>query len=229
MPSDASSNLPKPLPRNRAVLEIMFKHCDLCIHRARNALHRSQQKVLMLFDLDDGKLAFSEMIARVKEIDEAHQRDRDTSLTEIESLWPYCEIDLLSAAGDYMSQGGMAVAGSQSVVDEKTANEFARSGALLFLGQRLHVTALQRLRHRIFEALESKSADTGADIEALLAKLAPRNDDIASLHLKLIREQKPGKSQNQIALDFTKGDRERAASLLRGVRRYRNRLKDSNV
>ncbi len=93
------------------------------------------------------------------------------------------------------------------------------------MGQRLHVTALQRLRLRVFNALESKSADTVADIEAFLAKIAPRNADIATLHIKLIRELGSGKSQNVIALDFTKGDAAHAAHLLRGVRRYRDRLK----
>ena len=196
----------------------------MCLQRARNAIHRSEHKVRLLFDLDDGKIRFEDLVLRVRQIDDAHQQDRDTSTTEIKALWPYCEIELLEAAGEHMSKGGLAVVGGSEVTDEQTANEFAKSTIGLVLGQRLHVTALQRLRQRIFVALETKGADTGADTEAFLAETAPRNDDIAVLYLKIIREKQPGMSEKQIALDFTDGDKVRANSLLRGVRRYRNRL-----
>jgi hypothetical protein len=88
---------------------------------------------------------------------------------------------------------------------------------------------LRDLRKQIFEALESNRADTSADTADLLAEAAPRNDDIALLHLKIIREKRPGKSEISIALEFTNGAPTRAASLLRGVRRYRQRLSQRDV
>jgi hypothetical protein len=96
----------------------------------------------------------------------------------------------------------------------------------MITGQRLHVALLDRLKQSIFEALESKGADTGADLETFLAKVAPRKADIATLHMRLVREGGRGKSENQIALEFTNGDCKRAGSLLRGVRRYRIRLSE---
>jgi len=226
--SDSSSNSSKTLPKNRAILESMFKHCDICIERARNAIHRSAQKIRYLWDYADGKISWEELRRRTQQIDEVHQRVRDSAITEIEALWPFCEIELLAAAGDHMEHGGLAIAGIE-VRDQQGANKLAKSSAELLMGQRLHVTALQRLRHRIFESLEAKGgADAGADIEAFLAKIAPRNADVADLHVKLIRLAGSGKTQNEIALDFADGKRDRAASLLRGVRRYRERLKEWN-
>jgi hypothetical protein len=221
-----AASSPTPLPKSRTILETMFKHCDICIERARNARHRSRQKIRLLFDRDDGKLSFEELRRRMQPIDEAHHRDRDTSTVEIEELWPYCEPELLAGAAAYLNQAEPAVKGDEYVKDEQTAQEFAKATVDLGLGQKIHLIALQRLRHRIFEAIESERADTGADIEEFLAKIAPRNADIATLHTKLIREQGSGKSQIEIALDFTDGDRDRADHLLRGVRRYRNRLNE---
>ncbi len=156
MSSAPSSIPPKPLPKNRAVLEVLFKLSDLCFQRARNVIHRSQQKLRLLNDFGDGKITFAELSARNREIDDTQKRDKDGTLAEIDTLWPYCEIELLQAAGDHMSQGGMAVAGL-TVADETMANQWLKSCIELLQGQRLHAIALLRLRERIFQALEGRA------------------------------------------------------------------------
>src|SRR5688572_21572251 len=48
MTPDTPLQSQKPLPKSRAVLETMFKHCDLCIAGAKTARHRSRQKFRLL-------------------------------------------------------------------------------------------------------------------------------------------------------------------------------------
>ncbi len=223
MSADQHRNLPEPLPTSRAVLEVMFKHCDECIRRVDTAIHRSQSKIDILSAWGDGKIKWPEVKKRTQQIDEVHQLDRDTFTYEVETLWRYCDPDQLAKADELLREGQLAVS-EDRIVDEKSSHQIALSGVALIMGQRLYAHLLRGLRDRILEVLEAERADTGADIEALLAKIAPRNDDIATLYLKIIREKRSGKSENQIALDFTDDDKARADTLLRGVRRYRERL-----
>ena len=215
----------KPLPKSRAILEVMYRHCCICIERANIAIHRGAQQIRILFEWEEGKVNWDEVVKRLRSINESHQRERDIKMSDASGLWPYCEEELIAAAEENFEKGGLArINGAKMVTDEKTARQFARSSVLFLLGQRIHITALQDLRNRVFEALEQQSADTRADTESLLASAAPRNEDVALLYLKILREKGPGKSEMQIALEFTDGNRARADTLLRGVRRYKKRL-----
>ena len=50
----------------------------------------------------------------------------------------------------------------------------------------------------------------------------PRNDDIMRLAREIQKGERLGLPKIQVALEFTKGNRPRAESLLRGLRRYQH-------
>ncbi len=67
----------------------------------------------------------------------------------------------------------------------------------------------------------AQSADTRADTSRKNLTRVPRNNDVLRLHQKLVKEADKGRSQIDIARDFTEGDAKKADSLLRAVRRFR--------
>jgi hypothetical protein len=181
-----------------------------------------------LLDWNDGKLSWSEVQQRRRNVDGAYKRDRDECRPDFESLWPFCDPELLNHVTDCLITGRLAASETGFVAtDAKSGEQQAASAAALFIGQKLHVDMLRGLKEKISEELEKKSADTRADTEEIFAENAPRNESIMTLYWKIKREGASGKPEIQIALEFTEGDRKRAESLLRGVRRLRNRLSSS--
>lgn len=77
------------------------------------------------------------------------------------------------------------------------------------------------LRAEIFERLEKATADSGADKKRKNMPKVPQNLEIVRLAQIIGRNKEPGETQLSIALRFTKGDRKKADSLLRQVRRHK--------
>lgn len=64
-----------------------------------------------------------------------------------------------------------------------------------------------------------RTADSRADNGK---KTLPDNQDVRDLIYELQKQRDTGKSHNQIALEFTRGDEKKAGSLLRQARRFRH-------
>jgi hypothetical protein len=81
------------------------------------------------------------------------------------------------------------------------------------------VDVVAKLREQAEERADS--ADTGADTATKKRQQLPDNVDARDLAHELEKElPKGGKSRNQIALEFTRGDKKKADNLLRTIRRF---------
>jgi hypothetical protein len=65
-----------------------------------------------------------------------------------------------------------------------------------------------------------RTADTKTDKKKKSSSRIPANDDISRLARKVLKELPVIGSKKEIALDYTDGDKKKAETLLRGLRRY---------
>ena len=70
------------------------------------------------------------------------------------------------------------------------------------------------------DQLEHVGADTSADKSAERKRRVPRDLNILRLAILINENHGKGRSQNELALQFTGGNKKRAQSLLRNLRRY---------
>lgn len=75
---------------------------------------------------------------------------------------------------------------------------------------------------RLASRLRRLPIAAGADDSADTLKKIPKNPDVLGLCKKLSRESGNGKSENEIAREYTGGNERKAMSLLRSARRYRH-------
>lgn len=99
------------------------------------------------------------------------------------------------------------------------------------------VGLLKDLREQIMIKLESDEAtasaetgaDSGADTKQKNANICPprwpENSEVLKLALEIKKKSGAGKSQNQVAVEFTNGDLKKAATLQRQLRRFPHLLK----
>lgn len=172
---------------------------------------------------------------------------RSVGVQSVVDIAPYLDQAALKAADRRIKFGEDAAADGNDLIHQNSWFLCLIGSAYkaVVLGQIVRYEALLELRKKLMVALEGSPhetspvdldmsakpakgrADKSADIEKIMAENEPRNEDVRSLHLKLQRDAGPGKSQIAIALEFTGDNEVRANSLLRGVRRYRNKLKSA--
>lgn len=220
----------KPLPKSRAVLETMFKQCANCLEAADRVCQLDRRKLELFLEFGDGHVGFEQLQRGLATLQAGGEELLNNYVAGTELVWPYCSPLGVARFKHFHAQGAEAIDDGLRLLASTRhatfANMVVAGYAMATHAQHLHVSLLKSLQGTILPALESAGADAGADTEAFLARIHPRNDAIANLHAKLVRERDTGKAQIQIALDFTSGSRKQADSLLRGVRRYRKKLSD---
>lgn len=88
------------------------------------------------------------------------------------------------------------------------------------------LTMMLELRSRIMVALD-RLTDTDADTRKKSLVNPPRNPKTLELYLRLEGRDPKETSERAFATDFCDGDAKEAETLLKGVRRFRNRLKEA--
>ena len=223
-----ASQAPKPLPKSRTVLRTLYDRCEGCVQLAERYLYRGRRWLQLIEKCRDGKITFEELRQGSQQLLEHGEADQNNFLPDPFELMSHCDPDAVQLMHELGKAGRACATGEamQGVKDDATAAKFWDTVLNWGRAHSLHLALLRDLSGRIATALDMPSgADKSADIAKIMEKLAPRNDEVSQLHRKLLLEEGSGKSQNAIALEFTDGDKERATSLLRQVRRYRENLK----
>lgn len=223
---DPAVNDATSLPESKVTLKSLHALCEQCLELADRARHRNEQCLRHYLDLGEGKIDFPTLQRHFQQVGEFHASDRNNYVPDAPALLQYFAPESADVLQEALNLGGHST--SFTPANPVQAEQWAASAISLITGQRLHVLLLRDLKKRIEEKLEASnqktSADSSADIEKILAKIAPQNEAVRNLHLKLQREMGSSTSQRQIAIEFTDGDAPRADSLLRQVRRYRKKL-----
>jgi len=116
------------------------------------------------------------------------------------------------------------------IINERPLNPVASASSLQAVVDKQEelLAMLLDLRSRIMYALD-RHGDTRKDTRKKIVANLPKNKKILDLYTLLERRDTDNASERAFAIDFCEGDEKEAASLLKGVSRYRKRLKEAEA
>ena len=138
----------KPLPQSRVVLEDIYDKCARCLVIAEWVKQRDQRRFEILCRFADGEISYDDVQRHGKILHEAAERVRDGYVPQIESLWPYCDRELVAQARFYHGFGVEAAAeGYEKVKEHPSFAIMVPAGtAMAARGQTLYIHLLRKLR-----------------------------------------------------------------------------------
>ncbi len=96
----------------------------------------------------------------------------------------------------------------------------------MLAAERALLDSVRTFQMRVIEALDD-IGDTGGDTRPKIVRALPRSMAAIKLYHELQKPREPGKSQNEIAMDFAARNGGNWKSLLRSVQRFKQRQRDS--
>jgi hypothetical protein len=176
------------LPPSRIALDDLFDRCARCLEIAEQVKQRDHRRFSLLCRYADGEISYDEVQRHEKILHEAAEQLRNEYVPQIESLWPFCNRELVAQARFFHSFGAEAAAEGYELVKDSPlfANMVAAGIALAARGQALHIHILRDLRMRLLLAINQL-----AGIEAAKPVWNAETNKL-SFHGKVVREVRAG-------------------------------------
>jgi hypothetical protein len=217
------------LPRSREALALLLQRVAALLEYLNKAHHSQRERLKILqravanrYSVLDGRTFLNELSAE-------STKNAAAGGPELSALLDYVDWQQFRTALDRFKQ---AIAGLRGSIPKSWSPHAVQASAeadeRLVDAQTELMETFRNLQQRILSALERSAdkSDKSADKSPAQPIRLPRNPDVIDLAKRLNDKAPAGRSQMEIAVEFTDGDEELAASLLRQVRRYPNlRLK----
>jgi hypothetical protein len=214
------------LPRTEEALAVLLRTVERHLQFIEPAVRRQATRLESLREVLDAPTSLSNLDLQ-RRLGEASRAQWAEGGPSFDVLVPYVDAAEMHRLLDLRQRARqrMATRSESARASSAGLRTWLRALADLVRVDEGIVAVFQRLQRRILNRLEDVGADARADTLKRIARVVPRNADILKLYFKIEEESASESSQNEIAIEFTEGDVTRARSLLRGVRRFRKRLR----
>jgi len=215
------------LPQTQEALAVLLRTVERHLQIVEPAVRRQAMRLQSLQDMLDDPKPLTSQLDLQRRLGEASRRHWAEGGPSFDILEPYVDAGEMRRLFDRRQRVRHRM---DSLSKNATRTSRGLRSWLNALGDLVRVdgdivAVFQRLQGRVLHRLEEVGADTRADTLRRIARFLPRNHEITRLYLAIENAQPTDSSEGELALDFTHGDAQRAQTLLRGVRRYRQRLR----